>query len=101
MKFFTFLVLVAPLALANPLPAPETQPKAGISEKTAAPANLFKRERSCVIVDSDPSVSAVNCRSGPGTSYPVLATLAVGGTYSFKCRKAGQCLDNGAGGVDW
>jgi hypothetical protein len=101
MKFFTYLVLVSPLGLANPLPAPEIQLKAAVSEKAAAPANLFKRERSCVIVSGDPSVSRVNCHSGPGTSYPVLATLAVGATLSFKCRKVGQCLGNGAGGVDW
>ena len=100
MKFFTYFIFVAPLAFANPLPAPEIQLKPRISEKTRAPGNIFKRERNCMIVNQ-PSISVVNCRSGPGTNYPVIATLLVGETYPFKCRKVGQCLDNNVGGVDW
>ena len=99
----TCIAVPNPEADASPIEpaAPEISSKIGISEKFS-PDNLFKRERSCVIVNNgESSVTEVNCRSGPGTNYPVVATLVVGWSYSFKCRKVGQCANNGAGGVDW
>jgi hypothetical protein len=92
-----------PEADASPIApaAPESQLETRISKKVA-PDNLFKRDRTCAIVNNgDSSVTEVNCRSGPGTNYPVLVTLAVGSSWPFKCRKVGQCFDNGFGGEDW
>ncbi len=44
--------------------------------------------------------SSVNCRTGPGTSYGVVATLAKGTVGIFTCVKSGQCITV-SGSVNW
>lgn len=49
--------------------------------------DLFKRATQyCKIIGND---GPVNCRSGPGTSYPVQYTFAPGNSYYFTCYKSG------------
>lgn len=42
----------------------------------------------CAIVDA----SATNCRTGPGTKYPVVTSLTKGTIGSFSCVKTGECV---------
>ncbi|KAH6619093.1 hypothetical protein B0J18DRAFT_433215 [Chaetomium sp. MPI-SDFR-AT-0129] len=42
----------------------------------------------CAIVDT----SATNCRTGPGTKYPVVTQLTKGTIGSFSCVKTGECV---------
>lgn len=49
----------------------------------------------CRIINAD-----VNCRSGPGTQYRVIATAKKGVLYFFTCVKSGECINIG-GSVNW
>ncbi|KAL3963429.1 hypothetical protein ACCO45_000433 [Purpureocillium lilacinum] len=44
----------------------------------------------CRIINAD-----VNCRSGPGTQYRVIATAKKGVLYFFTCVKSGECINIG------
>ncbi|KAJ5115667.1 hypothetical protein N7456_000015 [Penicillium angulare] len=68
------------------------------SETQSAPHStgleeLSKRSNiSCKIVNT--SSAYVNCRSGPGFQYSILAYVLPGGTYTFHCYKSGSCYQN-------
>lgn len=75
---------------ANPAPAPDAILVAEPDVPPSSPVDardLFKRATQyCKIIGND---GPVNCRSGPGTSYPVQYTFAPGGSYYFTCYKTG------------
>ncbi|OBT63917.1 hypothetical protein VE03_05992 [Pseudogymnoascus sp. 23342-1-I1] len=46
----------------------------------------------CKIVNVNPGSSA-NCRTGPGTEYPVAKKIDADSSYLFSCYKKGECID--------
>ncbi|OJJ57407.1 hypothetical protein ASPSYDRAFT_133441 [Aspergillus sydowii CBS 593.65] len=102
MKFqlATVLTLLLPLALAMPAPEAEPENPMPVPEliddgpQDTSPQALGLEKRStvrCKIVKS--SSASVNCRTGPGFSYPVLARAVTGSTHSFYCYKSGDCYN--------
>lgn len=47
----------------------------------------------CKVVNVKPGTKA-NCRSGPGTDYPVAFQVDAGSEYLFSCYKKGTCVDD-------
>ena len=99
-QFATILTLLLPLALA--MPAPEAEPDSHMpvpeliddGPQDTSPQALGLEKRSpvrCKIVKS--SSASVNCRTGPGFSYPVLARAVTGSTHTFYCYKSGDCYN--------
>ncbi|KAL8891206.1 MAG: hypothetical protein Q9215_001720 [Flavoplaca cf. flavocitrina] len=106
MKFTTLLVagilpmagLATPIADASPVAVGEANAMpiaepVGVAEPDVPGTSLvdtrslFKRATQyCRIIGND---GPVNCRSGPGTSYPVRYTMAPGNGYYFTCYKRG------------
>jgi hypothetical protein len=67
-----------------------------VSPNEPAGALIDRNTTMCKIVGA----SAVNCRSGPGTGYRVVATFERGLYPIFSCVKSGQCITVG-GSVNW
>ncbi|KFY71543.1 hypothetical protein V499_08262 [Pseudogymnoascus sp. VKM F-103] len=66
-----------------------------VSEKRSE-GDIFERAATtCSIVNVS---STVNCRSGPGTSYPVVGQTFNGEKFVFKCYKRGTCV---SGNCTW
>ncbi|KAI4094318.1 MAG: hypothetical protein LQ339_007504 [Xanthoria mediterranea] len=106
MKFITLLAagilpmiaLAAPAADASPVAVGEADAMpiaepVDVAEPDVPPTSpvdardLLKRSTQyCRIIGND---GPVNCRSGPGTGYKVLYTMAPGGGYYFTCYKRG------------
>ncbi|KAL8821333.1 MAG: hypothetical protein Q9223_000598 [Gallowayella weberi] len=97
MKFMTLLAagllpmiaLAAPAADASPesveVAEPDVPPTSPVDSR-----DLLKRSTQyCRIIGND---GPVNCRSGPGTNYPVRYTMAPGGGYYFTCYKTGTTV---------
>lgn len=87
----TTLLLLPLGAFASPTPdnaAPVSVPDE-LQLEARAPGEIFKRNVVCKITGSS---STVNCRSGPGTGYSVIATVKKGSYYSFGCYKKGTCV---------
>ncbi|KAJ6071004.1 hypothetical protein N7467_012323 [Penicillium canescens] len=84
--FLPLVALAVPTAEAQPAePVPAEQVPRSLDE-------VSKRSSiGCKIVNS--SSDKVNCRSGPGTSYPVVAYVFPGTTYTFNCYKSGDCYE--------
>jgi hypothetical protein len=88
-------LLLLPLGiLASPAPVPVAEDVAvpddlELEARDANPGELFKRNVLCKITGSS---ATVNCRSGPGTGYSVIATVKKGSYYSFGCYKTGTCV---------
>lgn len=89
-------LLLLPLGiLASPAPVPVAEEVAAVPDdleletRDANPGELFKRNVLCKITGSS---ATVNCRSGPGTGYSVIATVKKGSYYSFGCYKSGTCV---------
>ena len=88
-------VLAAPSVVAAPVPAVKAA-----AQKAASPVSrdtspeaigLAKRtDVNCYIVNAS---STVNCRSGPGTNYPVVGYVVEGGYYTFQCYLPGTCYE--------
>ena len=55
-----------------------------------------RTDTSCAIVNA----SKVNCRTGPGTQYRVVATLNKGIVGVYSCVKSGECITV-SGSVNW
>lgn len=72
----------APIAQTIEVAEPDVPPTSPVDAR-----DLFKRATQyCRIIGND---GPVNCRSGPGTNYPVRYTMAVGNGYYFTCYKRG------------
>jgi uncharacterized protein YgiM (DUF1202 family) len=110
-------LLLLPLsALASPVAAPVNAPVSVSSDSLAAapvpvddeksaadldgraPATLTAPVgprtswaiRDCTIVNVS---TYANCRSGPGTNYPITRTVTKGTEYPFDCYKRGTCVN--------
>lgn len=89
-------LLLLPLGtLASPVAAadnsvPVSVPEELLEARDASPNELFKRNVLCKITGSS---KTVNCRSGPGTGYKVIASVKKGSYYSFGCYKKGSCVN--------
>jgi len=102
MKFTAATVLfLLPLSiLASPAsgPAPKAVPpttQTDVPEEVSGGdvevRDLFRRSTQyCQIVNVN---SYANCRSGPGTSYPVTHWAYKGVSYAFACYKPGDCYN--------
>ncbi|OBT61628.1 hypothetical protein VE03_08838, partial [Pseudogymnoascus sp. 23342-1-I1] len=93
----TFLILPL-LALSSPVsvseadavsdaPVFDPREQSGVVDATT----LFNRASGadCKIINVN---SYVNCRSGPGTQYPVVYKLPTGVKIHFDCYKRGECV---------
>ncbi|KFZ21638.1 hypothetical protein V502_02917 [Pseudogymnoascus sp. VKM F-4520 (FW-2644)] len=89
-------LLLLPLGtLASPVAAPDngmpvSTPDELLEARDASPSEIFKRNVTCKITGSS---KTVNCRSGPGTGYKVIASVSKGSYYSFGCYKKGSCVN--------
>jgi hypothetical protein len=85
----TYLLLPAAV-LAAPAPVTDISPR-GLAIREAEGvglANTNVREN-CFIVNGDP----VNCRKGPGLSYPVVTTFGELTEHTFSCYATGSCVE--------
>ncbi|KFY74416.1 hypothetical protein V499_05555 [Pseudogymnoascus sp. VKM F-103] len=91
-------LLLFPLTLASPVavsvseadsisnaPIPDITPRDSVT-------TVFDRASGadCKIINVS---SYVNCRSGPGTQYPVVYQLPTGVKIHFDCYKRGECIN--------
>ena len=95
------IALAAPVADASPVAVGEADAMpiaepVDVAEPDVPPTSpvdardLLKRSTQyCRIIGND---GPVNCRSGPGTGYPVRYTMAPGGGYYFTCYKRGTSV---------
>ena len=97
---FTSLLTAAllPLGLlAAPSPVAEgdaadiaaREPAPGVSANDKVDVLSRRELQICFIVGGS---STVNCRSGPGTNYRVVTTVAKDNLYWFSCVKSGECV---------
>lgn len=96
MKFSAAAVILLPLAtLAAPDPQATTAVEQPISvagdQATQLESPSTRANVVCKIVNTSGNV---NCRSGPGYSYPVVAYVVSGSYYLFHCYKSGSCYNN-------
>jgi uncharacterized protein YgiM (DUF1202 family) len=96
MKFSaaTLAVFLLPiLSIASPVAevsASEEGPIALVSEERSED-ELFKRaDQYCSIINVS---TTVNCRSGPGSSYPVTHYAKNGEKFYYTCYKKGTCVN--------
>lgn len=47
---------------------------------------------SCKVINISAGTTA-NCRTGPGTDYPVAKKVDAGSKHAFSCYKKGECVD--------
>lgn len=83
-----------PLALSA-VPGATAQGAASLIAKDASSENLGLIKRAnvdCYIVNSNSP--SVNCRSGPGFGYSVVAAASVGMVYNFDCYETGDCYED-------
>jgi hypothetical protein len=96
MKFSatTLALLLLPIvSLASPVPeaAEDAAPVNLVSHVRRAEDEVFKRtDEYCSIINVS---TTVNCRAGPGTSYPVKGYAHNGDHYYFTCYKRGDCVN--------
>ncbi|KAI0137504.1 hypothetical protein BJ170DRAFT_606113 [Xylariales sp. AK1849] len=61
-------------------------PLIAVGSPAADPAELVARDNVCTLY---PGISSANCRSGPGTSYPVVRTITSSQTFGVRCVRNG------------
>lgn len=86
----TYLLLPAAV-LAAPAPVTDISPR-GLAIREAEGVGLANTNArvDCFIVNSG---GPVNCRKGPGLSYPVHTTFDEGTTHTFSCYDTGSCIE--------
>ncbi|KFZ05925.1 hypothetical protein V501_07899 [Pseudogymnoascus sp. VKM F-4519 (FW-2642)] len=87
--------LASPVATSSDAVTSDENPPIFVSEKRSE-GDIFERAATtCSIVNVS---STVNCRSGPGTSYPVVGQTFNGEKFVFTCYKRGTCV---SGNCTW
>ncbi|OBT85954.1 hypothetical protein VE02_04802 [Pseudogymnoascus sp. 03VT05] len=83
--------LASPVATSSDAVTSDETPALFVSEKRSE-GEIFERAATvCSIVNVS---STVNCRSGPGTSYPVVGHTWNGEQFVFTCYKRGTCVSD-------
>lgn len=89
MKYITSaLILLLPFA-AIAIPTPDPAESRSIAQSGE---EIFDKRavELCSIINVS---TYVNCRSGPGTSYPVVTTFKEGEEWHYSCYEPGTCTE--------
>ncbi|KAH6715626.1 hypothetical protein DL95DRAFT_511923 [Leptodontidium sp. 2 PMI_412] len=85
-------VLAAPSVAADQAVAQTAADPVSSRDNSPEAIGLTKRANvNCYIVNAS---TTVNCRSGPGTSYPIVGSVKQGVLYTFQCYLPGTCYEN-------